>query len=170
MNSFMENPARIWEPWRRYKRLFSAGAYIINRKVLQIALKPFFSRYSTEGSMRLLTLCQKGQVCHTSDLLADFLLYTMTKSYILTVPIVTCGLHCEKTTNSKIHTGQSQRRLNYANSKKNIRDDELTKQFMSGYMAVHVKFQNGAISRIGSGEITPPSFVKGSCFNPRPAP
>lgn len=118
--------------------------------------------------MELLTLCQKGQVCHTSDLLADFLMYSMTKSYILTIPIVTCGLHCEKTTNSKIHIDQSQRRLNYANSKNSIRNDELTKQFMNGYMAVHVKFQNGAISRIGSGEIAPPPFVKSSCFNLRP--
>jgi hypothetical protein len=89
-DDYNSDRSSIWEPWHKFRGAYSAGAYIINRKAIRSALASLMTSEAGSGPIGLM-LCQAGQVCRHSDLLAQYLIFSLVKSFTLTVPVFQCG-------------------------------------------------------------------------------
>ena len=132
--SYKRNSSQLWDPYRIGRSEFwCAGAYIINREVLKPVMKKVFKRLNGWNIVNLLKFSEK----YYSHLKADYYIYSMSKTYCLTVPLITGG--------------------NGANSSTLHQDH---------YAVSHVPFyryQRSLMKQLLLGSIPRPSFVTPAC-------
>ena len=98
--SYKRNSSNLWDLFVLGRSKFwCAGAYIINRKVLKPIIARVFKQINGWNIVNLYQFNKRN----FSPLKADYYIYSMAKTYCLTVPLITVGVGANVSTLHQRH-------------------------------------------------------------------